>query len=483
MIAKIKRAKEFADVIEVRFDCLTSDQIDPTFAMIDALQISRQLIATFRPVAQGGRKDVSLGERKEFWQKTHERCFAADVEEDVFPFAASWKRRIASFHDFDGGSVNLNGVFEALSNTDADVIKMAVTVDDISDSIPVWNLRERAKDGKKIVPIAMGEAGKWTRILGLAHGAFLTYASLDDGDKTAPGQISARDLIETYRIKELDLETTVYGVIGDPVSESLSPYMHNGAFAEQKVNAVFIPLQVRDLNEFICRMVKRETREVELNFNGFSVTMPHKQAIIKHLDSIDAAAENIGAVNTVKIENDKLIGYNTDAYGFITPLKELYGDLKGANVFVFGAGGAARACAFGLKQEGGEVTIVARNKSKADQVANELGVRSGQLDAYYDPTADIVVNATPLGMKGELENDCLFTAEQLEGVKFIYDLVTRADDTPLIREAKKANIPAIGGIEMLLHQGAKQFEIWTGQTAPIGKIKAALTKKIQQTQK
>ena len=171
---------------------------------------------------------------------------------------------------------------------------------DITDSLPLWNLLKRArKENVKFIPVAMGEAGKWTRIMGPAFGAPLTYGSLDTGKETAPGQITAKDLIGIYRVKELTEKTQVFGVIGDPVSKSLSPYMHNPAFQANGINAVFMHLEVKDLKRFITEFIPGSG----LNFGGLSVTMPHKQAIIPFLDNIDDAAKAIGAVNTVRIEN------------------------------------------------------------------------------------------------------------------------------------------------------------------------------------
>ena len=233
------------------------------------------------------------------------------------------------------------------------------------------------------------KAGKWTRILGLAHGAYLTYAALDPGDETAAGQLTAKDLIEVYRVRELDRDTQVYGVIGDPVSWSLSPYIHNAAFAAAGINAVFIPLQVKDLDEFIRRMVRNDSREVELNFAGFAVTMPHKQAIMRHLDDIDPAAEKIGAVNTVKIDGDRLIGYNTDAYGFIEPLRSKYSGLKGSRVAILGAGGAARACIYSLQQENADITVLARDERKAKGLADDFGIGWSDLSKIKDQSSEI----------------------------------------------------------------------------------------------
>ena len=497
MIAKIKQAEEFADVIEVRFDCLQTNEISNLRSKISSLESNVPLLATLRSQEQGGQRAVKLDERMDFWSSNSKDFWGGDFEKDIFDASAGWQNRIISEHNFIGVSTSLETNYEQMAAASgADAIKLAVTANDITDCLRVWKLLERAEGhNKHFTPIAMGDAGKWTRILGLAHGAFMTYASLESGDETALGQVTARELVEIYRVKELDKDTKVFGVIGDPVSQSLSPYMHNPAFVDRGVNAAFIPLLVKNIDEFIRRMVKPETREVELNFAGFSVTMPHKQAIIPHLDAIDPTAKAIGAVNTVKITDGKLTGYNTDAHGFITPLKAKYGDVKDAKVAVFGAGGAARACVYALQQEGAEVTVFARDAVKGNAFAGEFGVKfseilnfKSQISDTENPNPktqnqrpktilsdfDILVDTTPLGMKGPHENDSLFTADELTGVKFVYDLVTKTTDTSLIAEAKKAGVPSTGGLDMLIAQGCKQFEIWTGLEAPAELMRASL---------
>ena len=325
----------------------------------------------------------------------------------------------------------------------------------------------------------MGEAGKWTRILGLAHGAFMTYAALDAGRETAPGQVSAKDLIEVYRVKNLDEETEVYGILGNSTSVSMSPYMHNAAFQFHNLNAVFVPLQVNDLDEFIRRMVKPKTREVELNFKGFAVTIPHKQSIIKHLDSIDETAKKIGAVNTVKIIDGKLHGCNTDAQGFIEPLLNSYGDLQNAKVAVLGAGGAARACAYALKTAGAKVTIFARDLQKAQTLADDFGVESEELSNNNFNDFDILVNTTPLGMKGKAEDETPAFGEQFKNVKLVYDLVYNPFQTLLLKEADRFHIPKIGGLAMLIAQAMEQQKIWTGRDAPMQEMSRAVLKRLQ----
>jgi 3-dehydroquinate dehydratase/shikimate dehydrogenase len=487
LIAQLKHAKVLADVIEIRFDCLNKNEIDILWLRLQQFrkEFDGILLATFRPKnrGQGGNRELSKKERSEFWDYcVFEFVDWADLEFDFnqeFSNTMSGilcKRLIWSFHAFGivPNDYNLNLMFSKLSNLaqnkEPSISKMAIRTDDISDSIPIWNLLKRAKsENKQLIPIAMGEAGKWTRILGLAYGSPLTYASLKSGNETAPGQISAKDLIEVYRVKELDEQTEIYGIIGNPVSQSMSPYMHNAAFKHHNLNAVYIPFEVANLDEFIKRMVKHETSEIDWNLKGFSVTIPHKKSIIKHLDFIDEDAKKIGAVNTVHIVDGKLYGYNTDAEGFIEPLRNSYGDLKNAKVGIIGNGGAARACVYALKKEGANVTIFARNPDKAKDLADDFDVT---LEEFQFPNSklkafDLLINSSPLGMKGEFKDQTPATAEQMKNLHMVYDLVYNPFETLFMREAKSIGVPTIGGLAMLVAQGMKQFEIWTGLEAPM----------------
>ncbi len=485
LFEQIERAEELADVIELRFDCLRKNEIEN--AIRNLPKIDKPYLATFRPKEQGGKRELSLGERLKFWEPlllaNKDKIFWTDFEFDMsFVVNPQKTLTIASSHDFSGASENLSATYEVFSITNADVLKTAVQANDITDSIAVWRLLDRAKpDNKNIIPIAMGEAGKWTRILGLAHGAFMTYAAPGAGRETASGQITARDLIDTYRVKELDEQTEIYGIIGNPVSHSVSPFMHNAALKFHNLNAVYIPFEVKNLDEFIAKFIREETREIELNFKGFSVTIPHKQAIIKHLDSIDDTAKAIGAVNTVKIIDGKLHGYNTDAHGFIEPLTNAYGDLKNAKVAVLGGGGAARAAIYGLRKEEAQVTVFARNLEKGRSLAEQFKIQDSkfkiQNESYDD--FDIVVNATPLGTIGELENETPTVAEQIKDVHLVYDLVYNPFETRFLREAKSVGVPTVGGLAMLVAQGAAQFEIWTGKNAPLKEMSRIALRKLQ----
>jgi len=489
-IESIKRARSVADVIELRFDCL--NEIKPEILWSQIKQIRQnfngKLLATFRPLEQGGSRNLTPAEREAFWIHSHVFEFVdwADLEadfsaEDINKFwGKAFEKIIKSFHDFKTPPTNLDEIYNRIS-AGSDLLKIAVRADDVTDSISVWKLLARAKfDNKKLIPIAMGEAGKWTRILSLAHGAPMTYASLETGKETASGQIAAQDLIQTYRVKELNEQTEIYGVVGNPVSHSLSPFMHNAGFKFHNLNAVYIPFEVKDLDEFVMKFVRVETRDVDINLKGFSVTFPHKEAIVKHLDYLDETAKAVGAVNTIKIEKGKLFGFNTDAEGFIVPLKNSYGDLRDARVAILGAGGAARAAIYTLKNEGADVTVFARNLDKTKKLAEEFRVQSSKLKAKTESYRDfdIIVNATPLGTFGEFENKTPLLAAQIENIKLVYDLIYNPYETRLIKEAQKANVPTIGGLAMLLAQATKQFEIWTGKEAPIKAMNAVVLKKL-----
>jgi 3-dehydroquinate dehydratase/shikimate dehydrogenase len=528
LVEQIKKAEEIGDVIEVRFDCLNEDQFDKAVTELSRLKHEKQILATCRPKSRKAEfmcdkrippytdeeSEVISKARKQRiseWSQilTLENVTMVDLEGDIHlscllncdneisifkSISDRVKKRkiILSEHVFEKTPTTdeIEKVYEAVSQISVDedpeewkglldnkIIKIAIQTDALDDTLIVWSLLKKAKaENKDLVPIAMAEAGKWTRILGLAYGAPMTYASLETGKEVAPGQISAEDLRDVYRVKELNEETEIYGVIGDPVKFSLSPYMQNAGFKAAGLNAVFIPFEVKDLENFI----KRFLPESGLNIKGLSVTIPHKQAIMKYLDEIDETAQKIGAVNTVKIAEGKLYGYNTDALGFIAPLKKAWEDLKDKTAAVLGAGGGARAVIYALQREGVEVAVYARDTATAKPLAEEFKVDLKNLQGAEFTGFDIVINATPLGMKGKFEGLSASTNSQLRGVKAAYDLVYTPEVTPFIQEARTAGVPIIiGGAEMLVAQGAEQFRIWTADNAPEEIMKEAVRKKLR----
>lgn len=490
LVSMLRRAETVADVVEMRFDGLDPENIRIAF---EQLKSPKQILLTMRPKAQGGHSGRNLTERVGFWMEfalhpgiDHQSIWL-DHEHDLisqkdFMFWVDQCFLVRSKHFLEGDvGIDLDNAYDTVVS-DAEVGKIAVEAKEAFDAIDVWKQLVKANEaGRRAIAIAMGEAGKWTRILGPAHGAFLTYASLEEGSETAPGQITAEDMADVYRVRELDKETDVYGIIAANTTYSASPWMHNAAFKSAGVNGVFVPLQTTDLDQFMKRLVLPGSREVELNFKGFSVTNPYKQQIMQYLDEVDETAARIGAVNTVKIEDGKLCGYNTDAYGFISTLKEHYGDLSGARVALFGAGGAARACVASLLDEGAAVSLFARNEEKGKAIAEEFGIPYEGLagERQFGEEFDIVVNATPLGTVGSASNFAVLTAPQLGGLKLVYDLVYNPPETRLMREAAEAGVKAVGGVEMVVAQGAEQFELWTGKEAPLSEMRAAIDKRLQ----
>ena len=454
-----ERASEWADIIELRLDCLDSSPENLSQLLSN---LSRPAILTFRPPEQGGHRNLSPETRTSFWKTQAPRGgelwwdLEADLAHELSP---DWSHTIVSHHDFSGVPADLDQIYARLAQTPARVLKIAVQAKDILDCIPIFELIARARsEGREIIAIAMGDAGIATRILGPSRGAFLTYAALDDDSATAPGQVNARKLRSLYHINEIDSATMICGLIGLPVMHSVSPHIHNAAFASGGVNGVYLPFEVTDVHSFLKRMVHPRSRELNWNLRGLSVTAPHKQAVMDYLDWIEPDAKAIGAVNTIVIENDRLLGYNTDAAGLIEPLLSRLGSLAGKKIAIIGAGGAARAAIWALQQQKTLVTLFARNIAKAAQ----LNVPCQSLASASFNGYDVVINATPLGSGAHVDQTPA-TQQQLVGAGCVYDLVYNPIETRLLREARQAGCETLGGLEMLVAQAKIQFELWTGR--------------------
>jgi 3-dehydroquinate dehydratase/shikimate dehydrogenase len=457
-----ERATAWADVIELRLDCLEPQNLSAAVSDLSSFELP--LILTFRPSEQGGYRDLSREERLAFWKTNSAPGDTVwwDIEADLaHHLAPDWSRIIVSHHDFSGVPSDLEKIYERLVQTPARVIKIAVQANDVVDCIPVFALIDRARsEDRDIIAIAMGDAGIATRILGPSRGEFLTYGALDEDSATAPGQANARTLRSLYNIDAINSETMVCGLVGQPVMHSVSPHIHNAAFAHEGVNGVYLPFEVSDVESFITRMVHPHTKELNWNLRGLSITAPHKQTVMECLDWIEPQAQEIGAVNTIVVEKDRLLGYNTDAAGFIAPLHKRIGSLNKKEVAIIGAGGAARAAVWALKQEGANVTLFVRDVSKIKFQCKPLALAS--FKEY-----DLVVNATPVAP---------VTTEQLRGARWVYDLVYNPIETKLLYDAREAGCETLGGLEMLVAQAKIQFELWTG-VAPSESImyRSALT--------
>jgi 3-dehydroquinate dehydratase/shikimate dehydrogenase len=354
-----------------------------------------------------------------------------------------------------------------MRSTPARILKIAVQANDVTDCLKIFSILEQArKDGREMIAVAMGTAGVPTRVLGPSRGAFLTYGALNVGDATAPGQITASELRHLYRIDKITAQTQVVGLVGLPVAQSVSPQMHNAAFAFLNVDALYMPFEVHDLAAFMKRMTHPRSRELDWNLRGLSITAPYKSQIIEWLDWIDLPAKEVGAINTIVIENGMLRGYNTDVIGFIKPLMQKFGNLREARCALIGAGGAAKAVLSGLRQHGSNTTVFARDVKKAAPLADKFGARLENLSNAQLKEFDVIINTTPLGMRGPFQEETPLRCDQIRGARLAYDLVYNPGETRFLREAREAGCETLGGLGMFLAQADEQFRLWTGLEPP-----------------
>lgn len=475
-----QRAAERGDLIELRLDCLAPSEFERCASEITGFdnEIGARLILTLRPAVQGGHTKLDYSSRSVFWSTPHHwsGSYFMDLELDLVAGLTSaanararsidWSRVICSHHDFDSVPGDLEQIYERMADTPARVVKIAVKANDATDCIPVFSLLDRARvKNRDTIAIAMGTAGIATRVLGPSRGAFLTYGALETESASAPGQVTADELRRLYRIDKINRQTRITGLLGSPITQSISPHIHNAGFEALSIDGVYIPLEVKDLASFIRRMIHPRTRELVWNVCGLGVTAPYKTAVMNHLDWIEPAAREIGAVNTIVVRDNTLDGYNTDASAFLKTLLQVK-DLSEARCAIIGTGGAARAALWGLQQRAAKVTVFGRDSEKARLLAQNFGGSSATLGSVPFDGFDVVINATPLGMSGKSEGETPATADQLRGAGLVYDLVYNPTETLLLREARAAGCQTLGGLAMLLAQAAEQFTLWTGAQAP-----------------
>lgn len=363
---------------------------------------------------------------------------------------------ILSFHDFRA-TKKLDETLEKMLAYPADFYKVVSTATTLSDNVTVMKFLAQQGDRHSLVSMCMGEQGIISRVLGVRAGSVFTFASASSGEKTAPGQVTGQELRSVYRIDQVDAATRVYGVVGDPISHSLSPTIMNAAFRRENVNAVFLALHAKTLKDLL-------TCVREIPIHGLSVTMPYKEAILPHLDNTDSHTTKIGACNTVvRAQDGKLYGFNTDAVGVVRPLEKRLTTLEGARVLVLGAGGAARAAVFGLKERGSEVYILNRSLDAAKKLARQAHARLMKRADMRKIAFDVIINATPVGMGNSHESPL---QDKEINARYVFDMVYDPGETRFLKLAKERGAQVIPGIEMFVHQAARQFEIWTGKPAP-----------------
>ena len=376
---------------------------------------------------------------------------------------------ILSFHDFRE-TIDLDRTLARMLKIPADFYKVVSTATTLFDNVTMMKFLQAQSDKHALVGLCMGEQGVVSRVLGLRAGSAFTFAAVSADQRTAPGQISIQELRNIYRIEHVDAATRVYGVAGDPIQHSLSPVIMNTAMRRENVNSVFLALHAKNLKDLIhC------VREIPIH--GLSITMPYKQAILPFLDNTDAHTSKIGACNTlVRGQDGKLYGFNTDVAGVVRPLEQRT-PLQGAKVLVLGAGGAARAAVFGLKERGAEIWILNRSSAPAQKLARQARAHLMKRADLRKMTFDILINATPVGLGNT--RDCLLKENEVQA-RIVFDMVYDPVETRLLQIARSKGLVVIPGIEMFVQQAARQFEIWTGKPAPASEMLSAVTVALQE---
>lgn len=446
--------------MELRLDSMARP--DPAGALEGR---GKPAIVTCRPRREGGMFDGSEEERLRILHTAHVLgADFIDVEWDADPQAPDLRslfdaRRgrgiVVSRHVFGRTPEDVPDMLAELRRAGGEVAKLAVMTESLAD---LRALIEGARRDASSVLIGMGNAGVATRVLAGHFGSRWTYA----GAGIAPGQLPIRQLLGEYQFRRVRPDAAVYALVGRPVVRSLSPAMHNAAFAALGVNAVYVPIETRDLEAL-------RTFGGEIGLRGASVTIPFKRDVMALVDEIAPAAAAVDAVNTIAVRDGRWIGMNTDGEGFLEPLRQrLPGGLTGMRAVVLGAGGAARAVGLALRREGARVMICARRADAARAAAEAIGAGAGRWPVAAG-SWDVLVNATPVGTHTVPGTPY---AARFDG-RVVYDLIYDPDPTPLMRAAADAGVETIGGIEMLIAQGERQFEIWTGQRPPAGLFRDA----------
>lgn len=360
---------------------------------------------------------------------------------------------IISFHNFKKTyKKELTAVFEKIKKLNPDIIKVATFANSINDNLIIFDLIKKAKtENKKIIALCMGEKGEISRILSVPLGAELTFGSLKQGKESAPGQITAKVLKEVYRVNKLT-NPKIFGLVGNPVKHSKGILIHNKAFEKLKLNNIYVNFLVDDLTNFLNGFKGIIT--------GLSITIPFKTQALKHLDKVDPIAKKIGAVNTVVKKGNDLIGYNTDSIGAIKAIEEKT-KINNEDFVILGAGGAARAIAFGIKQKKGNLIILNRTVKKAKELAKELKCAFGGLKLIY-LNVDCLINTTSIGMFPNV-NESLVNKKLLKNM-VVFDAIYNPKITKLLKDAKSNKCKIISGVEMFVNQASEQLKLWSGKS-------------------
>ena len=452
-----------ADIVELRLDSVADPDVPGALA-------GRRgpVVVTCRPTWEGGAFSGSEEERRRMLADAMSHgAEYVDIEArarfDDLVSRAGGRRIVLSYHDFEGIPSDLPGLVRTLAATGAEIVKVAVKARTLADCVSLRDIGARAGRPTGLVLIGMGDFGLTTRVLPGRFGSAWTYA----GDQQHVGQLSAALLVNEYRFRALTPATDLYGITGLPVSHSVSPAMHNAAFAAAGIDAVYLPLPAASADDFAAF-------GRAFGVKGASITTPHKVPLAERVDEVQGVAGAIGAINTLRVSGGRWLGRNTDVDGFLEPLRERM-SLPGLRAAVLGGGGAARAVALALSSSGCHVTVHARHGDQATEIAGRTSAAAGAFPPARG-SWDLLVNATSAGMYPNVDETPVAAADLSGGL--VYDLVYNPPATRLIREASAAGCDTIGGLEMLVSQAQEQFEWWTGVRPAAGVMSQAASRRL-----
>lgn len=391
-----------------------------------------------------------------------------DIEEDIAASIPRYgdTRRIVSYHNFDETPVDLDGIYQRMAKCDPDVIKIVTMANSPLDNVRLLQLAEQADI--PTVAFCMGEMGLPSRVLCARTGAPFTYAGFSREREMAPGQLTYEEMRFLYRFDRITSSTKVFGVLGDPIAHSLSPLLHNTAFRKQKFDGVYLPLRV-PADQFSDTLKAFEA----LGIDGYSVTIPHKQAALEFADQPDIQADLIGASNTLFRRDGVWHATNTDYDAIVETLEEALGAertaepvLKDKRVLILGAGGVARAAACAMQQQGASVVITNRTKARAKELAAEMGCLTVPWENRGAEKLDVLINCTSVGMQPNV-NESPYEQHWLHESMVVFDTVYTPENTLLLKHAQERGCVTASGIQMFVRQAAKQFSLFSGTDAPL----------------
>ncbi len=424
-----------------------------------------QVVATCRRPADGGKWMLTEDDRRTLLRTAiADQADYVDLEWDVAGEIPRYgkTKRIVSYHNFDETPEHIEDIHEKLCGLDPDIVKIATMANNPLDNMRV--LRLSRDSDVPTVAFCMGEMGLPSRVLCGRFGAPMTYATFHEDRQMAPGQLSYKQMVELYDYDRINSETTVLGVIADPIGHSLSPVVHNAGIRKAGLNMIYLPFRVpaEYLDEFI------ETCP-ELGVRGLSVTIPHKQTVLKCLNVLDDNVAGVKAANTVVFKGTDALGYNTDCSAALESLRSAMTahspdeqPFAGKRVLILGAGGVARAIASTLQRAEANVFVCSRDFRKAEDLATEIDCKVVDWPARQNFDSHYLINCTPVGMHPNLD-ETPFVADWFTKQTVVFDTIYNPEQTLFIKQAREAGCLTITGVDMFVRQAADQFKLFTGK--------------------